>query len=149
MFPWEKQFPFNQSGFSKHINKMNPKEVENYIQHVMTNVFGGDFIQGFPFQGESPKKESNNNVIPDIFETSDFVYVKLPTVNSDRKNIKIQHTNHQLIVMNYPKDSEQTKYMLPSPVRRKGTRARYIEDFIEIQFIKLKESSLSEVDISF
>lgn len=137
MFPWDKQFPFNQSGFSKHINKMNPKEVENYIQHVMTNVFGGDFIQGFPFQGEFPKKESNNNVIPDIFETSDFVYVKLPTVNSDRKNIKIQHTNHQLIVMNYPKDSEQTKYMLPSPVRRKGTRARYIEDFIEIQFIKL------------
>lgn len=148
MFPWDKQFPFDRTGFSKHINKMNPKEVENYIQQVMKNVFGGDLSQGFPFQGEFPEKESNNERKPDIFETNDYVYVKLPLIDSEKRNIKLQHTTHQLIVMNYPKDSDQTKYMLPSPVRRKGTKARYFDNMIEIQFIKLIENSLSEIDIS-
>lgn len=153
MFPWNKQFPFDQSGFTQHFNKMNPKEVENYIQSVMKNVFGGDFSQSFPFQGEIPQnqisEDSSKQSQPDIFETNDYVYVKLPISKENVSHIKIQHTNHQLIVINYPKESKQTKYMLPSPVKRKGTSARYIEGFLEIQFLKLQDYSISEVDISY
>jgi HSP20 family molecular chaperone IbpA len=153
MFPWNKQFPFDQSGFTQHFNKMNPKEVENYIQTVMKNVFGGDFSQGFPFQGEP--SQNDNRVIsskppkPEIFETNDYVYVKLPVEMDDVENIKIQHTNHQLIVNNYPKQSEQNKFMLPSPVKRKGTRARYVEGYLEIQFLRLHDHTISEVDIKY
>ena len=148
MFPWDKQFPFGQSGFSKHLNKMNPKEVENYIQEVMKNVFSGDFSQGYPFQGDFSQKESPHVSKPDIFETNDYVYVTIP-IHSDGENIKFQHTTHQLLIINYPKESEQTKYMLPSPVKRKGTKARYVDNSIEIQFVKLNENSFSEIDITY
>ena len=149
MFPWDKQFPFGQSGFSKQLNKMNPKEVENYIQQVMKNVFGGDLTQsGYPFQTDDSPKETSTIQKPEIFETSDYVYVNIPINNVSKENVKLQHTTHQLYIINYPKDSEQTKFMLPSPVKRKGTRARFLEDRIEIQFIKLSEFSLSEIDIT-
>ena len=153
MFPWNKQFPFDQKGFTQHINKMNPKEVENYIQTVMKNVFGGDFSQSFPFQGEHSQNEMrgkpSEQPFPEIFETNEYVYVKLPVLQEEVGNITIQHTNTQLIVNNYPKQSEQNKYMLPSPVKRKGTKARYVEGYLEIQFLRLKEHSISNVDISY
>lgn len=149
MFPWNKQFPFDQSGFTKHLNKMNPKEVENYIQNVMKNVFSGDFTQNFPFQGQITNNENHEKPKPEIFETNDYVYVKLPLNDTDYRKIKLQHTNHQLIVTNYPKELDQSKYMLPCPVKRKGTKARYFDDFIEMQFLKLSESSISEIDISY
>jgi HSP20 family protein len=153
MFPWNKQFPFEQTGFTQHLNKMNPKEVENYIQSVMKNVFGGDFSQSFPFQGEIPQHEikgnSSKQTQPEIFETNDYVYVKLPISKEDVCNIKIQHTNTQLFVNNYPEQSEQAKYILPSPVKRKGTNARYVEGYLEIQFLRQHDYRISEVDISY
>lgn len=149
MFPWDKQFPFGQSGFTKQLNKMNPKDVENYIQQVMKNVFGGDFSHDeVPLQGEYSQKDSSNMCKPEIFETSEYVYVNIPLTNSERETIKLQHTTHQLFIINYPKESEQTKFMLPSPVKRKGTKARFLDERIEIQFIKLSENSLSEIDIT-
>lgn len=149
MFPWDKQFPFGQSGFTKQLNKMNPKDVENYIQQVMKNVFGGDFSHDeVPLQEEYSQKESSNMCKPEIFETSEYVYVNIPLTNSERETIKLQHTTHQLFIINYPKESEQTKFMLPSPVKRKGTKARFLDERIEIQFIKLSENSLSEIDIT-
>lgn len=149
MFPWDKQFPFGQSGFTKQLNKMNPKDVENYIQQVMKNVFGGDFSHDeVSLQGEYSQKESSNMCKPEIFETSEYVYVNIPLTNSERETIKLQHTTHQLFIINYPKESEQTKFMLPSPVKRKGTKARFLDERIEIQFIKLSENSLSEIDIT-
>jgi hypothetical protein len=39
--------------------------------------------------------------------------------------------------------------MLPSPVKRKGTRARFVEEYLEIQFLKLNEYNISEVDITY
>jgi HSP20 family molecular chaperone IbpA len=153
MFPWNKQFPFDQTGFTQHINKMKPKEVENYIQSVMKNVFGGDFSQGFPFQGDLQQKEvrdtSSKQEHPEIFETNDYVYVKLPMSKEEISSVKIQHTNNQLILTNYPKQSDNTKYMLPSPVKRKGTRAKFVEGYLEIQFLKLNEYNISEVDITY
>ncbi|WP_299093482.1 Hsp20/alpha crystallin family protein [uncultured Metabacillus sp.] len=150
MFPWNKQFPFDQTGFTQHFNKMNPKEVENYIQSVMKNVFGGDFSQQFPFQGELLQKNKNERSSkqdsPEIFETNDYIYVKLPVSEEEIGKLKLQHTRHQFIVQH---QSEETKHMLPAPVKRKGTKARYTDGFLEIQFIKLQEESISEVAISY
>ncbi|TXC93153.1 spore gernimation protein GerT [Metabacillus litoralis] len=151
MFPWNKQFPFDQSSFTKNLNKMNPKEVENYIQNVMKNVFGGDLSQSFPFQGDLTQNERVEKVekpTPEIFETNEFVYVKLNIPKNHDKDIKLQHTNHQLLVKNYPKQGDVSKYMLPAPVKRKGTKARYIDHYLEIQLVKLDENSISEVDIT-
>lgn len=149
MFPWNKQFPFDQSGFTKNLNKMNPKEVESYIQNVMKNVFGGDLSESFPFQGELSHDERVEKPKPEIFETNEFVYVKLKIPKSHEKNIKLQHTNHQLLVKNYPNQGDTSKYMLPAPVRRKGTKARYIDHYLEIQLVKLDENSISEIDITY
>ncbi|WP_168733955.1 spore gernimation protein GerT [Metabacillus sediminilitoris] len=119
----------------------------------MKNVFGGDFSQGFPFQGDLQQKEVRENSSkqehPEIFETNDYVYVKLPMSKEEISSVKIQHTNNQLILTNYPKQSDNTKYMLPSPVKRKGTRARFVEGYLEIQFLKLNEYNISEVDITY
>ncbi|WP_226666665.1 Hsp20/alpha crystallin family protein [Metabacillus litoralis] len=149
MFPWNKQFPFDQTGFTKNLNKMNPKEVENYIQSVMKNVFGGDLSQSFPFQGDLSPNEKVQTPKPEIFETNEYVYVKLNISKNHDNDIKVQHTNHQLIIKNYPKQGEVSKYMLPAPVKRKGTKARYIDNYLEIQLVKLTENSISEIDITY
>ena len=152
MFPWNKQFPFNHSEFTKQFQEMNPKEIENYIQTVMSSIFGNDFSKNFPFQGEMQNNQSKNlpgQTAPEIFETNDYIYVKLAVNSSEINSLKIQHTTTQLMLINNQnEDNSPLTFMLPAPVKRKGTKARYIDGFIEIQLIKLKEHSITEVEIS-
>ncbi|XQY90255.1 hypothetical protein ACNRWW_11955 [Metabacillus sp. HB246100] len=149
MDQWGKQFPFDQFGFTKKVNKMQPQEVESYIQHVMSSVFGDDFSKGFPFQGHilNPSNEDHQKVNPTIFETEDYVYVRIPKFETVEE-LKLHHTNYKLIIENFPKKHEKSEYMLPSPVKKKGAKASSGRDYIEIQFLKLKQYSTSEIQIN-
>lgn len=150
MFPWNNKMPFNEINSPDSLKNMNPNEVEKYIQHVMKSVFGGDFSQTFPFQGDLNNYTNHTPKINkhEIFETSDFIYVKIPVEETLLPLLKIQHTSSQLIIINYPAEGEQKTIMLPSPVKRKGTKAIYRGNMLEIRLIRNEDHHFSEIPIT-
>ncbi|MED4531982.1 spore gernimation protein GerT [Metabacillus fastidiosus] len=147
MFPWNNKIPLNGNNSADFFKNMNPSEVENYIQHVMKSVFGGDFSQNFPFQGDLMNSKQKNDPY-EIFETSDFIYVKIPMKEELLSSVKIQHTASQLIIANYPTEGKQKKIMLPSSVKRKGTRAKYKNKLLEIRLLRNEDHHFSEIPIT-
>jgi len=144
-------FPWNKSP-SKHMNdwmkNMNPKEVEEYVNQVMNQIFGSSF----PFESSSIsspiiKKEEKQQHI-DIFETKEYVYVTVAITEEQKRKMKIQHNSHLLYLVNYPKQNDKKKVMLPSPVKRKGTKVYIRDGKLEIKLIKLEDHQFSEIEIS-
>ncbi|TDL82974.1 Hsp20/alpha crystallin family protein [Peribacillus frigoritolerans] len=156
MFPWKKNFPFNQSGqMPDAFQNMNPKNVEDYIQNVMGNVFGDGFPQQFPFQGNMPgnipqinKQQQANQTNTELFETNDHIFVKVQASDEQLKNLRIQHSSNQLFILDYPSIGEQKKLVLPALVKRKGTKASYRNGILEIKLQKNEDLQISEIEIT-
>ncbi len=131
------------------LKNMNPKDVENYVNDVMSQVFGESFPPQFPyappFEAKSREKKKNNDA--EVYETNKYVFVKVPYNKNEQPKIKIQHTSHVLYLLHYPNDHEKKKIMLPSPVNRKGTKAYIHDDLLEIQFIKKDDNDYTEIDL--
>ncbi|MDQ0228908.1 Hsp20/alpha crystallin family protein [Metabacillus malikii] len=149
MFPWNNQFPFNQSNFTKQFQKMNPKEVEQYIEDIMKNIFGSEPSNKFPFHNEVDNERTKTQELSefDIYETTDYLYVKIGIPKEKIESIKVQHSSHQLFIHSDTDENEKTTYMLPSPVAKKGTKAHYENGILEIQLTKLHEHTISEISI--
>lgn len=157
MFPWKKNFPFNQSGqMPESFKNMNPKNVEDYIQNVMGNVFGEGFPQQFPFQGSMPGNMPGNMVqsskqaqtSTELFETNDHIFVKVQASDEQLKNLRVQHSSNQLFILDYPSKGEQKKLVLPAIVKRKGTKASYRNGILEIKLQKNEDLQISEIEIT-
>ncbi|WFE12519.1 spore gernimation protein GerT [Bacillus atrophaeus] len=149
MFEWNKYFPF-QNQFSKEaLKNVDPKDVEDYVNRVMESVFGSNHAAQFPFRDPLPKKEKSMDAAPeiDIFETADHVFVKIPAAKEQIDNIKIKHTSQALFVENFHQKDQQKKVVLPSLVKRKGTKAVYKDGLLEVMFLKYDDYNLSEVEI--
>lgn len=142
MFPWNKSPSQNMNDWMKNLN---PKEVEQYVNQVMNQVFG----TSFPFETSSISNQfkKKDEVQLDIFETKEFVYVTVPITDEQKRKIKIQHNSHLLFLVHYPKENEKKKIMLPSPVKKKGTKIYIQEDKLEIKFLKLEDHQYSEIEI--
>ncbi|MCY9393176.1 spore gernimation protein GerT, partial [Bacillus haynesii] len=85
----------------------------------------------------------------DIFETTSHVFVKIPLNKEQLNLLKIKHTSQTLIIENYPEKGRQEKVVLPSLVRRKGTKAIFKDGILEVMFLKNEDFNLSEIDITF
>lgn len=150
MFPWNKSsnMPFHMNDMLKN---MNPKDVEKYVNDVMTQVFGESLPTSFPHHvsnSNDEKRKEKQQPNMDVFETNDFVYVRIPI---DRKNVKrltVRHTHHTLEIVYDSEKVETKKIMLPSPVRRKGTKTFIRENELEIQLVKMNEIDYTEIEIS-
>ncbi|KAF1679948.1 spore gernimation protein GerT [Bacillus sp. SKDU12] len=153
MFEWNKYFPF-QNQFSKDaLKKADPKEVETYVNRVMESVFGSDYAAQFPFRDPLPKKEQHDKPEPepkpdiDIFETADHVFIKVPINEDQLEQMRIKHTSHELWLDDFPHTGQQKKIPLPCLVKRKGTKAVYKDDLLEVMFQKQQDYNMSEVEI--
>ncbi|MEK3808599.1 spore gernimation protein GerT [Metabacillus sp. SLBN-84] len=151
MFPWNKKFPFNQSDgqMPDAFKNMNPKNVEDYIQTIMGNVFGEGFQTQFPYQGNVAPAKTQQTVSrkPELFETNDHIFVKISASEEQASTLRIQHNSNQLFIMNYPENGKQEKIILPSLVRRKGTKASYKNGVLEIRLQKNEDLQMSEIDV--
>lgn len=153
MFPWNSQFPFQQSKLPDYLKKMNPNDVENYVSQVMSQVFGNDLASSFPF----PKQAEEDQMDPEpssakprheIFETSDHVFVKAEMAPETAKQVKIQHSSHKLFLENYPSEGHTEAIALPSLIRRKGSKAVYKQPFLEVALMKNEDNTMTEIFIS-
>ncbi|MBD1379027.1 spore gernimation protein GerT [Metabacillus arenae] len=152
MFPWNKGFPFHKMKIPDQFKDLEPNQVEEYVQDVMKNVFGNQYPFQFPFQGEIQPNSKNDRQSKkyqiECFETSEYIYVKIPLEREKLAGLKIQHTSHQLIIHNYPEEGETEKVSLPSLVKRKGTKTHYKDSLLEIKLIKNEDHYISEVVIN-
>ena len=150
VFDWQRFFPFQQ--FSKdRLKNADPKDVEQYIHHMMKSVFGPGYAVQFPFRDPLSKETSaaDESDPIDIFETTSHVFVKIPLTKEQLNLLKIKHTSQTLIIENYPEKGRQEKVVLPSLVRRKGTKAIFKDGILEVMFLKNEDFNLSEIDITF
>ncbi|MEC2177004.1 spore gernimation protein GerT, partial [Bacillus amyloliquefaciens] len=83
----------------------------------------------------------------DVFETSDHVFVKIPAEQDELDRIRVKHTSHSLVVENSSLAEGKKEIVLPSLVKRKGTKAVYKDGMIEVMFSKQEDYNLSEVEI--
>ncbi|KNX34081.1 MULTISPECIES: hypothetical protein [Bacillus amyloliquefaciens group] len=152
MFDWNKYFPF-QNQFSKETFKnADPKDVETYVNRVMESVFGAGYAGQFPFRDPMSKNADPVEAEPpkpeiDLFETSDHVFAKIPAEQEELDRIRIKHTSHSLVVENSSLGEGKKEIVLPSLVKRKGTKAVYKDGMIEVMFSKQEDYNLSEVEI--
>lgn len=156
MFPWNSQFPFQQSKMPDYLKKMNPNEVENYVSQVMSQVFGGDLSSSFPFpkQQENQEEESaapkkRKKASHEIFETTEHVFVKLDVEPETAKQMKIEHSSHRLYLQNFPEEGKSDYINLPSLVKRKGSKAVYREKVLELTLLKNEDPTLTEIGIIY
>jgi HSP20 family molecular chaperone IbpA len=63
------------------------------------------------------------------------------------KSLKVCHTSNQLIIENYPSESERQVYTLPATVRKKGGVATYKDGLLEVKIPKNTDLQYSEIDV--
>ncbi|MEH6974030.1 spore gernimation protein GerT [Bacillus sp. JJ675] len=151
MFDWQRFFPFQQPFSKDGLKNADPKDVEHYINQVMKSVFGPGYSAQFPFRDplakETPAADETEQI--DVFETTSHIFVKIPLTREQLNPLKIKHTSQTLIIENYPETGQHKKVILPSLVRRKGTKAVFKDGILEVMFLKNEDFNLSEVEITY
>lgn len=155
MFDWNRLFPFQKQFSKETLKNSDPKNVEQYVNQVMENVFGSNYPAQFPFQ--DPLAQNKKTTEPDVknekepnvevFETTDHVFVKIELTRPNTEKVKIKHTANLLFIDHFPEENSQKKVVLPAPVKRKGTKASYQDGILEIMFLKHDDPGISEIDI--
>lgn len=152
MFPWN-QFPFNKEIKDK-FEKLNQKEVNEYVQGMLGKVFPNDLNYSMNQQQETetqnrqePRK-SQNQLTYRVIETHKYVFVRIEIQQREwLKKLKMYHTTNQLILEHIPKDGDQTLITLPTLVNKKGAKADFQDAILEIQLYKLIDRHLSEIHV--
>ncbi|TKC19568.1 Hsp20/alpha crystallin family protein [Robertmurraya kyonggiensis] len=148
MSPWNFS-PFNKETMQK-LKRMQPEEVQNYVNEVMGKMFppemqGMNFAKGF----NSSSEDSTNALSAKVFETLDYVYVMIPIDDEDwLQKMKLYYTSNQLIIEHIPKSEDKQTITLPAIVRKKGSRATYKDGILEIKIPKNIDMQYSEIDIT-
>lgn len=156
MFPWN-MLPFDKNSQRKFL-EMKPEEIENYVQQMMGKMFQPDmkgmfkpeeWLKGMQQQGASPSDKPTNKLNSEIFETHDFVYVRVPLKNDTWLNqMKMFYTSNQVIIEHIPDFSDKHTIVLPATVKRKGASATHRDGVLELRLPKIVDLQFSEIDIS-
>jgi HSP20 family molecular chaperone IbpA len=160
MFPWN-FFPFSKEAQSK-LQKMNPEEMNQYIQKMINNIFQSstntnplqpeEFMKGFhPFQSntDQPSSVQDSSLDYSVYETHNFIFVRIQLESEEwLKQMKLYHTAHLLILEHIPEYGNKHSIQLPSLVKKKGTTANYKDGMLEVQIPKNIDFQYSEIDIT-
>jgi len=151
MFPWGR-FPFNKE-MKKMIEQIKPEEINHYIQNMMGQMLPDQVNKMMDTQNlnEMAKqyKQPSSAIMSEVFETHDFVYVRLEIKDEDwLKQMRLYHTSNQMIVEHIPKFDDKHTITLPALVKKKGTTALVKDGILEIKIPKNIDMQYSEIDIT-
>jgi hypothetical protein len=156
LFPWN-MLPFDKNSQRKFL-EMKPEEIENYVQQMMGKMLQPDmkgmfkpeeWLKGMQQQDTSPSDKPTNKLNAEIFETHDFVYVRVPLKNDAWLNqMKMFYTSNQVIIEHIPDFSDKHTIVLPATVKRKGASATHRDGVLELRLPKIVDLQFSEIDIS-
>jgi hypothetical protein len=155
LFPWN-LLPFDRNSQKKFL-EMKPDEIEKYVQQMMGKVFQPN-MNGMLKPEEwlremdkntNPPSDSVNSIKAEIFETHDYVFIRIPLKNEAwLKQMKLFYTSNQVIIEHIPELSDKQTFILPSPVKRKGAAASHKEGILELRLSKQADLQYSEIDLS-
>lgn len=154
MFPWDFP-PFNKDTL-KNLQRMRPDEVEKYVNEVVGRMFPPEMQQmSFGMGANSSKvqpdqkKETQNRLHANVFETHDYVYVQIPITNEKwLEELKMYHTSNQLIIEHIPEWENKQIITLPAIVRKKGAKASFRDGTLEIKLLKNMDMQYSEINVT-
>ncbi|PLR81612.1 Hsp20/alpha crystallin family protein [Bacillus sp. V33-4] len=156
MFPWN-LFPINKD-MKNMMKQVKPEEIEKHIEEMMSKMFPPnmqDMINPKEFASAVnpvPHDARKQSIVPleeAVFETHDFVFVRIPIRNQEwLHNMKLSHTSNQMIVEHIPEDDDKHTITLPALVRKKGATAHHKDGILEIRIPKSVNMQFSEIDIT-
>ncbi|MDQ0273709.1 Hsp20/alpha crystallin family protein [Cytobacillus purgationiresistens] len=156
MFPWN-LFPFDKEMKSK-MQHMKPDDINQYIQEMMGKAFPNDMMKNGSFfdgassndSSENKRKDHTASTLPSsIFETHEFVFVRVKMKDEEwLRQMKIYHTSNLLIIEHIPDIEDKHTITLPALVNRKGAKADYHDEVLEIKLFKSMDRQLSEIHVS-
>ncbi|WP_079509414.1 Hsp20/alpha crystallin family protein [Mesobacillus jeotgali] len=156
MFPWN-MMPFDRNTQKKFL-EMKPEEIENYVQQMMGKMLQPDmkgmfkpdeWLKGMQQQSTPQSEKPANKLNEEIFETHDFVYVRVPLKEDKWLNqMKMFYTSNQVIFEHIPQISDKHTIVLPATVKRKGASAIHRDGILELRLPKIVALQFSEIDIS-
>lgn len=137
---------------------MKPDEIENYVQQMMgkmlqPNMKGmlkpEDWLKEIQKQSSTEQVNPANSLNAEIFETHDFIFVRIPLQEDSWLNqMKLFYTSNQVIIENIPKVSDRHTIILPATVKRKGAAANHRDGVLELRMPKIVDMQFSEIDIT-
>jgi HSP20 family protein len=156
-------FPLNWF-FSKEnlpndwMKQFNPADVEHFIQEIMKKTIPSDWQQTTPFSSQfenqdppSTEKEVSPSSPPpipiEVFETFDYVFLRLRLKEEWLQHLKIHHTSQKAIIYNVPEMGQRQEVILPALVKRKGTKAEFQDGILEICFLRMEDWQISEIHL--
>lgn len=85
---------------------------------------------------------------PELFETSDFLIVKVAAVDSQVTDLpKLYLSSHEFVLNGTADAPPVLRFYLPKPIVPKKSIAVFKEDVLEVRMKKLKDDPLSEIHI--
>lgn len=154
MFPWN-LLPFDQNTQKKFL-EMKPDEIEKYVQQMVGKAFKPNMNsmlkpeEWLRQMGKNTQdSDSPSPIKAEIFETHDFVYIRLPIKDESwTKQMKLFYTSNQVIIEHIPELSDKHTLILPATVKRKGASATHRDGVLELKLPKSVDMQYSEIDIS-
>lgn len=152
MFPWN-LFPFNKEA-KNMMQHIKPEEIQKYVEDMMTKMNPSNFNNltkdninpGFASENT---KNNHNSLVTSVFETHDFVFVRIPIKNEEWiKNLKLYYTSNQLIIEHIPQFEDKHTVILPAVVKKKGSSATYKDEMLEIKILKNIDMQYSEINVT-
>lgn len=156
MFPWNWFFT-NENLSNDWMKQLNPADVEQFIQEMMKKTIPPNWHQTHPFSSQfekqdppSPEKETSPPSPPipiEVFETFDYVFLRLRLKEEWLQHLKIHHTSQKAIIYNVPEMGERQEIVLPALVKRKGAKAEFQDGILEICFLRMEDWQISEIHL--
>lgn len=137
--------------------EMKPDDIEKYVQQMMGKMLQPN-MKGMlkPEEWLKEMEEETKNPLSskkkfkaDIFETHDFVFIRLPLKDENwLKQMKLYYTSNQVIIEHIPDLSDKHTFILPVTVKRKGASASHKDNVLEIKLPKNADMQFSEINFT-
>lgn len=142
MFPW--------NWFDKNF-QLDENALQNLIEQWTKQMWPHNFQAKSGNQTNERSDhlpEERPSLQEEVFETHDYIFIRIPIRSRHNvKNIKIQFSHNKCTLTGLLENNEPYVLLLPSPVQKKGARAVYRDEVLEIQLVKSFDWHMSEIDI--
>ncbi|WP_062356663.1 Hsp20/alpha crystallin family protein [Bacillus kwashiorkori] len=160
MFPWN-FFNSSKNGFNPFKN-LSEQDFHKMMNGWMEQMFP-DYLKSlieketelFKTEKQPTKKDkqsekqSYRNLQEIVFETHDYVYIRIPFEKKEEvRNIKIFYNLNKCMIDHLDSFDGPYTITLPTIVKKKGAKAIYRDKILEITIPKNVDRQFNEIDIS-
>jgi len=121
---------------------LKPEDIQKYVMESV-NQFMPDFLRG----GHQPSPQSRSEQDIQMFETHDFVIVRIPMRFDGSHRPRLSMDSFHLYVRELSESNEELKLRLPCPIKPKYAKADYKDGVLEVRMLKQGPEPMREINI--